>query len=199
MKTKHIFISVGLVAVILCAAVVVAVIETQEPAPEAVPLETKTKPAPLPQAAETTVVVKNSPTEKNVAPPETAPPPQPMKAVKKVGAGSQPPVAANGVGDPLAREALAFVGADPDAEAYWIDAINNPDLSADERQNLIEDLNEDGLSDPENPTADDLPLIENRILLIEDIAPDAMDDVNAAAFQEAHKDLLNMYVRLTRN
>jgi hypothetical protein len=103
------------------------------------------------------------------------------------------------VGDPLARVALSFVGADPYAEAYWIGAINNPDLSADERQNLIEDLNEDGLSDPDSPTAADLPLIANRRQLIEELAPDAMDDVNAAAFQEAHKDLMNMYARLTRN
>jgi hypothetical protein len=38
----------------------------------------------------------------------------------------------------------------------------------------------------------------NRIQLIEELAPDAMDDVNAAAFQEAYKDLVNMYVRLAK-
>lgn len=124
---------------------------------------------------------------------------EPQKIAAQAAQSAQPTRQKDPIHDPVARIALSFVGADPDAEAYWIDAINNPDLSAEERQNLIEDLNEDGLSDPENPTADDLPLIENRILLIEDIAPDAMDDVNAAAFQEAYKDLMNMYVRLTRN
>jgi hypothetical protein len=84
------------------------------------------------------------------------------------------------------------VGADPDAEAYWIEAINDTHLSAEERQNLIEDLNEDGLSDPKHPTADDLPLIVNRLLLIEDLAPEAMDSVNYDAFDEAYKDLLNL-------
>ncbi len=94
--------------------------------------------------------------------------------------------------DPLARQALSLVGVDPVAEAYWIDAINDTSLPADERQNLIEDLNEDGLSDTKLPTIDDLPLIVNRLLLIEDLAPNAMDDANFEAFQEAYKDLLNL-------
>jgi hypothetical protein len=94
--------------------------------------------------------------------------------------------------DPLARAALTFVGADPLAEAYWLGAINDPSLSADERQNLIEDLNEDGLSDAKHPGPEDLPLILNRLALIEDVAPGAMDQVNSAAFQEAYKDLVNL-------
>ena len=95
--------------------------------------------------------------------------------------------------DPEARLALAMVGADAVAEAYWFGAINDPNLPAKERQDLIEDLNEEGFADPKNITSDDLPLILNRIELIEELAPDAMDSVNAAAFQEAYKDLLNMY------
>jgi hypothetical protein len=94
--------------------------------------------------------------------------------------------------DPFARIALAFVGEDPDAEDYWFAAINDLSLPANERQDLIEDLNEEGLSDPKHPTVDDLPLIFNRLALIETIAPDAADDVNAAAFDEAYKDLLNL-------
>jgi hypothetical protein len=94
--------------------------------------------------------------------------------------------------DPAAREALAWVGADPEAEAYWCAAINNPELSAKERQDLIEDLNEDGLSDPKHPGPDDLPLIVNRILLIEELSSSALDQVNADAFAEAYKDLLNL-------
>ena len=96
------------------------------------------------------------------------------------------------VADPVAREALVFVGADPAAEAYWFEAINDPTLSASERQDLIEDLNEEGFADPHHPTADDLPLIVNRLELIEEIAADAMDDVNSDAFAEAHKDLVRM-------
>ncbi len=94
--------------------------------------------------------------------------------------------------DPMARAALSLVGADPDAELYWYEAINDPGLPAQERQDLIEDLNEDGLSDPHRPTADDLPLILNRIQIIEEVVWDAMDEVNADAFLEAYKDLVNL-------
>jgi len=94
--------------------------------------------------------------------------------------------------DRLARQALTFVGLDPEAEEYWIGAINDPRLPAEERQNLIEDLNEDGLPDPKHPTPDDLPLILNRLLLIEELAPNAMDQVSFDAFLEAYKDLLNL-------
>ena len=98
--------------------------------------------------------------------------------------------------DPVAREALAFVGADPEAEAVWVDAINNPDLPPKERQDLIEDLNEEGFADPKNLTPEDLPLILSRLALIEQYAPSAMDEVNLAAFVEAYKDLMNMAARL---
>jgi hypothetical protein len=43
-----------------------------------------------------------------------------------------------------------------------------------------------------------LPLILNRIEIVVQLAPTAMDDVNAAAFQEAYKDLVNMRDRLLR-
>ncbi|MDP9175666.1 MAG: hypothetical protein M3O30_17620 [Planctomycetota bacterium] len=99
--------------------------------------------------------------------------------------------------EPLARAALNYVGQDPYAEAIWEAAINDANQPADARQNLIEDLNENGLSDPNNPTVNDLPLIQSRIALIEQIGPSAMDDVNDAAFHEAYKDLVNMEARLT--
>ncbi len=94
--------------------------------------------------------------------------------------------------DPDARAALSLVGADPEAEQYWVAAINDPNLPANERKDLIEDLNEDGLSDPKHPGPQDLPLILNRLQLIEALGPYAMDQVNADAFQEAQKDLLAM-------
>ena len=117
---------------------------------------------------------------------------QPAPKPRIVAPRAAPPANANGPQDPTAREALSFVGADPAADEYWISAINDPHLSDNERQNLIEDLNEDGLSDPQNPGPEDLPLILNRIQLIEELAPYAMDQVNADAFAEAYKDLVNM-------
>jgi type IV secretory pathway VirB10-like protein len=94
--------------------------------------------------------------------------------------------------DPLAREALAFVGADPAATEYWYAAINDPDLPNSERQDLIEDLNEDGLSDPKHPTPDDLPLILTRIKLIEAVWPTAPDQVALDACAEVYRDLVNL-------
>ena len=100
--------------------------------------------------------------------------------------------------EPLARLALNYVGADPQANEFYQKAINDPILTKSHRQNLIEDLNEGGFADPKNLTANDLPLIQNRLSLIEQLAPTAMDDANAAAFKEAYKDLVNMRDRLVR-
>lgn len=94
-----------------------------------------------------------------------------------------------------ARVALGMIGHDPDADEVWIRLINDPSLSANARSNLIEDLNEDGLS-YRNLTLDDLPVIEYRLELIEDLLPYAMDEVNRDAFKEARKDLVNMVDRL---
>ena len=94
-----------------------------------------------------------------------------------------------------AREALSMVGADPVAEAVWARAINDPNLTPHQRQDLIEDLNEDGFEDPKDIAPEEVPLIVSRIALIEEMAPDAMDEVNAAAFAEAYKDLNNMLAR----
>jgi hypothetical protein len=96
----------------------------------------------------------------------------------------------------VARFALGFVGADPQAEEVWYQAINDPNMPPNARQDLIEDLNEVGFADPRNLTEDDLPLILRRIALIEEVGPDAADEVNARAFAEAYKDLVNMAIRL---
>lgn len=110
----------------------------------------------------------------------------------------QSPLLTNSAGkEPLARLALNFVGADAQANEFYERAINDPILTASHRKNLIEDLNQDGFADTRNLTARDLPLIENRIALIEALAPHALDPVNAAAFKEAYKDLINMRAKVT--
>jgi hypothetical protein len=100
----------------------------------------------------------------------------------------------------LGRYALSFVGYDPVANQIWAALINDPDLSGQVRKDLIEDLNENGFSGGNGRTAtvDDLPLILYRIQLIETFAPSAMDEVNSDAFQEVHKDLMNMATRLSQ-
>ena len=149
------------------------------PVKHAVPVE------PTPVA---TTPVSNDPAQ------VAAPLPAPEKASKNGLAPGDAPLKINGyeVQDPMARLALNFVGADPAAEAYWIGAINDDSLPAEERKDLIEDLNEDGLSDPRHPTAQDMPLIAARIRLIEQLAPNAMDKVNQDAFQEAYQDLVDL-------
>ena len=99
--------------------------------------------------------------------------------------------------EPFARLALNYVGADAQANEFYQKAINDLALSASHRKNLIEDLNRDGFPDTKNLTARDLPLIQNRLSLIEQLAPHASDSVNAAAFKEAYKDLLQMRDRVT--
>lgn len=94
--------------------------------------------------------------------------------------------------EPLARVALTYAGADPQADQLYQAAINDPGLKPDQRRNLIEDLNEAGFADPKHLTPADLALIQKRIGMIEQLAPGSMDQINAAAFQEAYKDLVNM-------
>ncbi|HTR43441.1 MAG TPA: hypothetical protein VMH87_17650 [Pseudomonadales bacterium] len=128
---------------------------------------------------------------------------QPVQAVKTTSraatlaetAPADAPLKINGyvVQDPEARMALSLVGSDPAAEAYWSQAINDPNLPSEERKDLIEDLNEDGLTDPKNPTPEDMPIIANRMQILEDMSSQPMDSVNAKAMIEAYKDLWNLY------
>ena len=108
--------------------------------------------------------------------------------------------------------AVILVGANPASQVYvrkkreacdeagLISKSFDLDENTDQQTllDLIEDLNEDGFPDPDNPTLDDLPMIKYRIDLIDDQAPHAMDKTNADAFAEARKDLVNMVNRLTR-
>ena len=95
----------------------------------------------------------------------------------------------------IAREALYTVGLDPVAEKVWLDTINNLENPAHDRKNLIEDLDTTGFKSHRNPTPEDVPLIQSRLALIEKYAPSAADPVNAAAFQEAKKDLTRMLAK----
>jgi hypothetical protein len=93
--------------------------------------------------------------------------------------------------DPLARLAMSLVGVDPEAEAYWLEAIYDSSLPDAEREDLMEDLNEEGLSDTKRPRPQDLPLIMNRLAIIEEIAPQA-NEFMLPHLAEAYKDLLNL-------
>ena len=148
-------------------------------------------PAPPSTAIDPAVAaVAMEPSSKSVSPPAALP-----AAISAAADASAEEI----MNDLIPRLALSFVGADEEAEMIWALAINDPDRPAEERKNLIEDLNEDGFPDPKHLTPEDLPLVLNRLQLIEELAPFALDDVNAAAFAEAHKDLEEMLDRLLQS
>src|SRR5262249_55223640 len=91
--------------------------------------------------------------------------------------------------DPDARVALTLVGFNPFAEAYWLDAIHDTSLPKSERQDLIDDLNEEGLPDPKHPTRDDLPLLLSRLQILEEIGPMLPEELD---WQESYGDLVNL-------
>jgi hypothetical protein len=91
--------------------------------------------------------------------------------------------------DPVSRDALELVGLDPDAEMYWLGAIQNPNLPQSERQDLIDDLNEHGLPDPKHPTMEDLPLILRRLAILEAIVPTLPEGFD---WKEPYSDLVNL-------
>ena len=178
-------------AVALVAAVAGVIIANRKVAPTVVL-------TPITQWTSTPAIFESTPPEKVPAvetKPQIQPAPtnaQPAAKPQNVAAQTAPPANANGpIQYPTARVALGLVGADPDAEQYWEAAIFDPSLPDQEREDLMEDLNEDGLSDPQHPGPQDLPLIVNRIRIIEQLAPYA-DDFMLEHLGEAHKDLVNM-------
>ena len=205
------------VVVVLVAAVAVGVAirefrfsawEKQQAQKAGQPAEPKTAQAPKQPESQNTqeqppveqVAVEPQPP----APEPAAPPPQADSQADST-VQAETPAAPSGqdsrLDDPAVkekrgREALAMIGHSPEADQVWIQAINDPTLSASARSNLIEDLNEDGLS-YRNLTTADLPVIQYRIDLVEGLRPYAMDKTNADAFDEARKDLVNMEARLT--
>ena len=199
MKTKTILVS------ILAVAIGIAVTGRLTLKPPAV-RETARANHPEPVAAPEPAIVPPTaspdpvPMEPAGKPPESAPPSAKPDAAQKVAATptvAKPPSQGQGkkpkepLRDLIAREAMSLVGVDPDAEAYWLGAIYDSSLPDQEREDLIEDLNEEGLSDPKHPSPEDLPVILNRIEMIEEIAFTA-DDFMLSHLLEVYKDLVNL-------
>ncbi len=130
----------------------------------------------------------------NIPPAPPAAAAQPVVAANAVAPASNAPTTHPAVDLQEARDALELVGTDVDAEMLWVRAINDPGLSANDRSDLIEDLNDHGVPREKDVTAKDLPIIKRRMQIIHEHASAPMDDVNAAAFAEAYKDLSNMLI-----
>jgi len=97
--------------------------------------------------------------------------------------------------EPLARLALAFVGANQRAGELFHTAVLDQALLPDQKRELVEDLNQDGLSNKKAPTPEELKIIANRYALTQTyLQQDYVqnDKVLSAAFREADKDLRNM-------
>lgn len=67
--------------------------------------------------------------------------------------------------EPLARIARTYVGGDAQALKLFHTAILDPSLLPDQKSNLVEDLNEEGLTNQKVPTPEDLQLIAKRCQL----------------------------------
>jgi hypothetical protein len=185
--------AIGSAGMIVLAAVYIARVPPPAPAPVIVEAPPPVVPPPAPRPVLAPVIPEAQP-----APVVVAPPPQPVVVAPPVVRPVPAPVPTF-VAEPDARAALAYVGADPAAERVWMQAINDTtNLAPNDRKNLIEDLNETGFNDPNNLTVADLPLINNRLDIIDALYWDAADDTNVAAFDEAYKDLLNMRAQLMR-
>lgn len=97
--------------------------------------------------------------------------------------------------EPLARVALAYVGANQQALDLFHTAVLDPSMLPDQTRNLIEDLNDDGLSNRKAPTPEDLKIIANRYALTQAYLQEDYvrnDKLLNAAFREADKDLRAM-------
>jgi hypothetical protein len=97
--------------------------------------------------------------------------------------------------EPLARLALAYVGANDQALDLFHSAVTDPALLPDQKRNLVEDLNQDGFINRKNPTAEDLKIMANRYELTQTYLQQPYvqnDAVLLRAFREADKDLLKM-------
>ncbi|MGC3961216.1 MAG: hypothetical protein QM813_25790 [Verrucomicrobiota bacterium] len=97
--------------------------------------------------------------------------------------------------EPLARVALAYVGANDQAIELYHAAVLDSSLQPDQKRELVEDLNQDGLSNRKTPTPEDLKIIANRYALTQAyLQQDYVqnDKTLNAAFHEANKDLGKM-------
>jgi hypothetical protein len=98
----------------------------------------------------------------------------------------------------LARVALAYVGANEQAATLFHAAVLDATLKPDQRRELVEDLNQDGLSNQKNLSPADLEIVSKRYALTQAyLRQDYVqsDKVLNAAFREADKDLANMLQR----
>jgi hypothetical protein len=197
----------GLWAVVAVASALTAwIVLTRETAPPT--RKSAAAPAGEPAVSVDPVPVTATP-PLSVAPPEGPRPNRVPAPVEKNAIPSLPEVVEAPAADPrfedpvfkeqLGRYALSYVGADPMADEVWTWLVYDTSLPDKVREDLMEDLNENGFSDGNGrrATMDDLPLIESRLALLEEHLAGA-DEFMLVHLAEAYKDLANMWFRLNR-
>jgi hypothetical protein len=100
--------------------------------------------------------------------------------------------------EPLARVALAYVGASEQAVQLFHTAITDPTLKPAQRRELVLDLDQDGLQNDKTPTPADVPIVANRLALTQSYLQQAYvqnDSLLSRAFLEANKDLQKLLDR----
>ena len=185
MKTKILLIVVAVAIVAIAFTFFQSQPAPEKPAPTIAKVSAPAADAPPVEVAPVRTEIVSASTVENLS---ATPAPEKVSttpAAKKSAKPKEP------IQDPDARAALGLVGVDPNAEAYWTSAIFDTSLPDAEREDLMEDLNEDGLSDPKHPGPEDMPVILNRLALIEQLAPQA-DDFMLEHLGEAYKDLNNL-------
>ncbi len=98
----------------------------------------------------------------------------------------------------LGRFALNFAGLNAQADNLWQKAIFDKVISVKDRNELIEDLNQDGFESTRNPTQRDLLLIRNRLALIARYRGQTDEPGITAGFDEVQRDLQRMLERSTQ-
>jgi hypothetical protein len=194
MKTITVLLAGLVVAIALAVASWMILNRPAQTAPQEVARVATVEPPKNPQPPVATPITSEpSPAEKISTVPESTPSQlAKSEAQQPIAPQTKPPKKPKEpLHDPDARVAMSLVGFDPDAEAYWLEAIHDTSLPDQEREDLIEDLNEEGLSDPRHPGPQDLPVILYRLRRIEDIATTA-DDFMIPHLREAYKDLANL-------
>jgi hypothetical protein len=100
----------------------------------------------------------------------------------------------------LARVALAYVGTSGPALQLFHKAVLDQTLLPDQKRNLIEDLNEDGIINRKTLTPTDLEVVANRYAITQEYLRQDYVTQNQtlnAAFLEADKDLRKMLEKAT--